>query len=90
MPPESLRPVQAGGGTEGNITSELLAERQLCPVGPDGRPRYRAALSGRQARRVVPQRFAPLSLYGDKGVFYGITASFGKSIRRGIFLQVKV
>ena len=68
MPKESLWLVETGGGTGRNITSEPLTERK--PVGSDGRSRYRASLSGRKARRVVPQRFAPLSLYGDRGVFY--------------------
>ena len=67
MPQESLWLVETGGGTDLKITSESLTERQ--PVGSDGRSRYRASLSGRKAKRVVPQRFAPLSLYGDEGVF---------------------
>ena len=68
MSKESLWLVETGGGTGLKITSEPLTERK--PVGSDGRSRYRASLSGRKAKRVVPQRFSPLSLYRDKGVFY--------------------
>ena len=67
MSKESLWLVETGGGTGLKITSEPLTERK--PVGSDGRSRYRASLSGRKAKRVVPQRFSPLSLYGDEGVF---------------------
>ena len=67
MPKESLWLVETGGGTGLKITSEPLTEQKS--VGSDGRSRYRASLSGRKAKRVVPQRFAPLSLSGDKGVF---------------------
>ena len=68
MSKESLRLVEAGGGTDGKITPELPAE-------PSGSKRGRAlplqsCLSGRKAKRVVPQRFAPLSLCRDKGVFF--------------------
>ena len=68
MPKESLWLVETGGGTGLKITSEPLTER-IFPVGSDGRSRYRASLSGRKAKRVVPQRFSPLSLYGDEGFF---------------------
>jgi len=67
MPKESLWLVETGGGTGLKITSEPLTEQKS--VGSDGRSRYRASLSGRKAKRVVPQRFSPLSLSRDEGVF---------------------
>ena len=61
MPKESLWLVETGGGTGLKITSEPPGRTDF-PVSTDGRSRYRASLSGRKAKRVVPQRFAPLSL----------------------------
>ena len=68
MPKESLWLVETGGGTGLKITSEPLTEQKS--VGSDGRSRYRASLSGRKAKRVVPQRFSPLSLYETKAFLF--------------------
>ena len=65
---ESCRPVRGSERTDRNITSEQTAE---AAVSLYGRDRYITTFERlcNTAIRVVPQRFAPLSLKGDRAFF---------------------